>query len=352
MLNGLLAKSFGVRRDPISPTNKISTTHRTTSNLTGMSGKISAIVLTLLWLHSPIVCGQAHFKRFPETVTNNGAYVLGWGIKDDPAGGVHSKTEIVADGPEQLDLDSDQFEPSERVEDYLVDTATGKIVATIPNFTYYAGSEGNENHFHLEVGWSPDNQSGIAIYQARYSTDKIAWINLTEHKTSNVTEQIQKAVRRVAVRKKGKEAADADYEIWVSNPVFVGPRRVVMDAMIGALSSKRENAPSYRFEILFDVKGNLDAPQFEVNKVKLASEDSESESSGGNEDEEAQLNRVYHKLAGALSPPDRENLKQEQLKWLATREHITAAEKEKQEFKQVDFTRRRITELETRARYR
>ena len=71
-----------------------------------MSGAISAIVLTLLWLHSPIVFGQAHFKRSPKTVTNNGAYVLGWGLKDDPAGTVDPKTEIVADGSEQLDLDS------------------------------------------------------------------------------------------------------------------------------------------------------------------------------------------------------------------------------------------------------
>jgi len=29
-----------------------------------MSGRISGIVLTLLGLHSPIVFGQAHFKRF------------------------------------------------------------------------------------------------------------------------------------------------------------------------------------------------------------------------------------------------------------------------------------------------
>ena len=56
------------------------------------------------------------------------------GIKDDPAGSVDSKTEIVADGPEQLDLDSDRFDPSERVEDYLVDTATGKIVAMKASF--------------------------------------------------------------------------------------------------------------------------------------------------------------------------------------------------------------------------
>jgi Protein of unknown function (DUF1311). len=314
-----------------------------------MSGRISAIVLILLWLYSSIVLGQAHFKRFPETVTNDGAYVLGWGIKDDPAGSVNAKTEIVADGPEKLDLDEDQPEPYERVEDYLVDTATGKIVATIPDFTYYSGSEGNENHFHLEVGWSPDNRGGIAIYQARYSTDKVAWIDPTEHKTSNVWPQIEKAVRGVAVRKKGKAAADPEYEIRVSDPVFVRPRRFVIDAMIGMLSSKRENAPSYRFQILFDVKGNLDAPQLEVASAKSVSD--ESGGNIGDDDIEADLNKIYHKLAKALPPRDRENLKQEQLKWLATREHITAAENDKKEFIQSDLTRRRVAELETRARY-
>jgi Lysozyme inhibitor LprI len=315
-----------------------------------MSGKISAIVLTLLWLHSSIVFGEAHFKRFPETVTNNGAYVLGWGIKDDPAGSVDSKTEIVADGPEQLDLESDRFEPYERVEDYLVDTATGKVVATIPDFTYYTGSEGRENHFDLEVGWSPDNQGGIAIYQARYATDKVAWINPTEHKTSNVWPQIEKAVRRVAVRKKGKEAADADYDVSVSNPVFVRPRRVVMDAVIGALSSKKPDAPSYSFEIIFDVKGNLDAPQLELASAKSVSDESGRDI--GDNEIEARLNKAYHKLAAALPPHDRESLKQEQLKWLATREHITAAAEDEKESIQLRLTERRVAELETRARYR
>ena len=308
-----------------------------------MSGRISAIVLTLLWLHSPIVFGQAHFKRFPETVTNDGAYVLAWGIKDDKNGDVASKTEIPEDAPEKL---GDPFIESDNIQDYLVDTASGKIVAIIPDFTYFAGSEGRENHFHLGVGWSPDNHGGIAIYEARYTTDRVAWINPTEHKTSDVTEQIEKAIRRVAVGKKGKSASDD--EISVSSPVFVRPRRVVLGVMMGALSSKRVDAVTYTFEIVFNVKGNLDTPQFEVNTVKWVSKDSAAEY----ENEEAQLNRVYHRLAGALSPPDRENLKQEQLKWLATREHITAAQKDEQEFKQLEFTRRRITELETRARYR
>ncbi len=244
-----------------------------------MSGRISGIVLTLLWLHSPIVFGQAHFKRFPEIVTNNGAYVLGWGIKDDPAGSVDSKTEIVADGREKIDIESIgvDVETYERIEDYLVDTATGKIVATIPDFTYYAGSEGSENHFHLAVGWSPDNRGGIAIYQARHATDKVAW-----------------------VRKEGKEAADADYEISVSNPVFVRPRRVVMDAVIGALSSKKPDAPSYSFEILFDVKGNLDAPQLELASAKSVSDESGRDI--GDNEIEAQLNKAYHKIGNGPPP--------------------------------------------------
>ncbi len=306
--------------------------------------RIGFIAGALALLGSPVAFGQAHFKRFPETVTNDGTYALAWGIQDDPAGGVASKTEVPEDSSEKLgDVDSDN------IEDYVVDSATGKIVATIPNFTYFAGFEGRENHYNLEVGWSPDNHGGIAIYEARYATASLAWINPADHKVSDVSEQIEKAIRRVAREKKGKRASDD--EIWIGNPVFVRSRRLVLDVMMGELSSKRENAVNYSFDVVFNIKGNLDAPQFEVATVKWASKNSESESSGGNEDEEAQLNRVYHKLAGALSARDRENLKQEQLKWLATREHIAAAENGEKEFKQLEFTRRRIIELETRAHY-
>jgi uncharacterized protein YecT (DUF1311 family) len=310
--------------------------------------RLAAFVLALALLQQRVACGEAHFKRFPATVTSDGAYVLAWGLKDDPAGDVASKTEIPADGPEKIDLG--ESETADSVEDYLVDTATGKVVATIPEFTYYAGSEGRENHFNLEVGWSPDNRGGIAIYMARYATDTIAWINPTDHKTSNVWPQIEKAIRQAAIEKKGKSASD--YEISVSNPVFVRPRRLVLGVMVGALSSKREDAENYSFDIVFNVKGSLDTPQLEFASAKWASNDSEEESNADGEDEEVELNRVYHKLANALSPGDRESLKQEQLKWLGTRERMTAAEKDEKEFNQLELTRRRIVELKTRARYR
>lgn len=103
---------------------------------------------------------------------------------------------------------------------------------------------------------------------------------------------------------------------------------------------------------MFDVKGNLDAPELELATVKWVRQDSELESQSQNEDEEAQLNRVYRKLAASLSGRDRDPLKQEQLKWLETRGHISATEKDEQEFQQLEFTRRRITELETRGSFR
>ena len=283
-------------------------------------------------------------------MTNDGAYVLAWGLKDDPDGGPEPKTEIVADGQEKIDIGEVSFETAEGIEDYLVDIKTGKIVATIPDFTYYAGSEGRENHFNLEVGWSPDNHGGIAIYQARYESGPIAWINPAEHTVNDIRPQIAKAVQRASVQKLGKRAAD--YEMSVTSPAFLGPRRVVLNVMVGELSSKRESAANYSLDIVFNIKGDLAAPTLELAGVKWQSKESEEKSNAPNETEEAQLNRVYGKLAASLPPREREALKQEQLKWLSTREHMTAAEKDEQELIQLEFTRRRITELETRRSFR
>jgi uncharacterized protein YecT (DUF1311 family) len=305
--------------------------------------RVATICALLLALEQRLACGQSNFKRFPATVTNDGKYVLGWGIHDDEESDLAAKTEIPPHGEELGNVDS------ESVENYLVDTATGRIVALIPDFSFFEGSEGRENHFGLSVGWSPDDHGGIAIYEERYASGPIAWINPAEHKITDISGQIEKAIRRIAIQKHGKKAAD--YEISVSSPVFLNPRRVVLNVMVGELSSKRENAAYYSCDVIFNIKGNLNAPELELATVKWVSQDSESDSSQ-QEDEETQLNRVYRKLAGSFSARDRESLKQEQLKWLDTREHITDTEKDEQEFQQLEFTRRRITELQTRASFR
>jgi Lysozyme inhibitor LprI len=307
-----------------------------------MFGKALLVVMIFGLLLPETLCAQSHFKRFPETVTNDGAYVLAWGIKDDTGGDVASKTEIPPKGPELGEIDSDA------IEDYLVDTKIGKIIATIPDFTFFEGSEGRENHFSLEAGWSPDNHGGIAIYDSRYQTAAVAWINPAEHKVTDVYGQIEKAIRQHVIKKKSKKDSDED-EIEVSSPVFVRPRRLVLDAIVGALSSK-SNPTSSSYQIVFNVKGDLNAPQLEFVTAKSMPEDSEG--GVGDQEIEAELNKVYRKLARGLSPRDRENLKQEQLKWLETREHVGGdAEKDDKEFIQLRLTRRRVNELRTRALY-
>lgn len=307
-----------------------------------MLDKAALVTVALGLLLLQTLRAESHFKRFPETVTNDGAYVLAWGLKDDKDGNLASKSEIPPTGRELGDIDSDA------VEDYLVDTKTGKIVATIPDFEFFEGSEGRQNHFSLEAGWSPDNHGGLAIYDGRYATAAVVWINPTEHKVTDVFAQIEKAIRQRVIKTKGKKDSDGD-EIAVASPVFVRPRRLVLDATVGALSSKM-NPTSTNYQIVFNVKGDLKAPQLEFVSAKSLPEDSEHEV--GDEEIEAELNKVYQKLAHELSPGERENLKQEQLKWLATREHAGGeAEKGDKEFIQLQLTRRRVNELRTRALY-
>jgi hypothetical protein len=309
--------------------------------------RVAAILLWIGLLGQGVTFGQAHFKRFPETVTNDGAYVLAWGLKDDEEGDVASKTEIPANGAEKIDIGEVEFSTFEDVEDYVVDTKAGKIVAVIPDFTYFAGSEGRENHFGIQAGWSPDDHGGIAIYEGRYSTDKVAWINPAEHKAVAIFPQIEKALRQAARQKKGRRAVED--EISVGSPVFLTPRRFLLNVTMGALSSKNEKAVYYRFDAIFNVKGDLKA-QLELISAKWKGEDSNNDV--GDEEIEAELNKLYQKLTKKLSPRDRESLKQDQLKWLATREHLSDdAQKNDKEFHQLEFTRRRVNELRMRVLY-
>ena len=310
-----------------------------------MSNRILTLGLVALFLQGTNVFGQAHFKRFPETVTNDGAYVLAWGLNDDTQGGVESKTEVPPKGPELGDPDSDS------ADDYVVDTNTGKVVATIPEFAYFAGSpEGRQNHFGIQVGWSPDNHGGLAIYDGRYSTAAAAWIDPADHVAMDIWAQIQKAIQQHVLKKKHKNDEDDDGdEIAISTPVFVRGNRLVLEAMVGALSSK-SNPTATSYELLFHIKGDPKAPTLEFVSAKLLRDDSNE--GPGDDQIEAELNKVYQKLSHKLTRAEREKLKQEQLKWLQTRAHVDDGdEQDDKEFIQLEFTRRRVNELRVRAQY-
>lgn len=282
---------------------------------------------------------EGHFKRFPTTVTNDGAYVLAWGLNQDPAGDVASKTEIQWDGPENIDIGEAD------AADYLVDVAAGKIVATIPDFGYFDG----KNRYDLDVGWSPDNRGGVAIYDGRYDTEAIAWINPADHKVSDVWPQIEKAIRRVVAKKKGKWLSEEN--LHVLEPVFARPRKLIVDASVGNFSSKTNDLKEYSLRVTFDVKGSLDAPQLELVGAKSTSnvDDVNDKLKTIGIDVEAQLNDAYRELTATLKPADREALNQEQVKWLSMRDHLTAAAKTDEEAIRKEFTGDRILELREEA---
>jgi hypothetical protein len=93
-----------------------------------------------------------------------------------------------------------------------------------------------------------------------------------------------------------------------------------MDTVVGALSSKNPEAPSYMLKVLFDVKGKLDTPQLELASAKWVSDQSGPNISEN--DIEEQLNKTYHKLATALPSRDREKSQTGAIKMaLHTRSH-------------------------------
>ena len=299
--------------------------------------KRSRVVIAIVLLGASVVFGQSHFKRFPTTVTNDGAYVLAWGLNQDAAGDVASKTEIPLDGSENIDIGEAD------AADYLVDVAAGKIVATIPNFGYFEG----KNHYDLDVGWSPDNRGGVAIYDGRYDTEAIAWINPADHKVSDVWPQIVKAIRRVVAKKKGKWLSEEN--LHVLEPVFARPRKLIVDASVGNFSSKTNDLKEYSLRVTFDVKGSLDAPRLELVGAKSTSNVDDVNETVNVIDVEAQLNNACRELTATLKPVDRETLNQEQLKWLSTRDHLTAAAKTDEEAIRLQFTFDRILELREEA---
>src|SRR5437763_14610328 len=75
------------------------------------------------------------FKRFPETISPDGAYFLAWGAAEE------------ASDPAQLTevpYEDEAFDEANRegnASNYLVDAATHKIVATIPGFEYFRGPQ-------------------------------------------------------------------------------------------------------------------------------------------------------------------------------------------------------------------
>jgi hypothetical protein len=101
---------------------------------------------------------EGRFVREWDTISPDGAYILGWGR---PGARSPKFTEISSEAAESLPTDVSD----ESMENYLVDAVHGTVVGTLPDFHYFSGKQRHS----LICGWSPDSRAAVAVYQARWA---------------------------------------------------------------------------------------------------------------------------------------------------------------------------------------
>ncbi|MFZ1218293.1 MAG: lysozyme inhibitor LprI family protein [Chthoniobacterales bacterium] len=278
-------------------------------------------------LAEPGVSVAGQFKRFPQTISPDGAYVLAWGEAEEKAGDTAQFEEIPFE-----DETSDEANFEGEVNNYLVDTATAKIVATIPGFAYFSGPRIHKNHADLDVSWSPDAKSALAICDGRWSSEAVVWIEPRTHKIVDVQKQLEKGFYALLHK---NEPRFKTVEVYFSGAVI--PRAGVLILHAAGAIPKEDGTSDYLLK--FSVTGEGDKVQFRLENGRRLPENTTPLAA----DPEAELNQVYNKVRSSLSPRERDLLRDEQTRWLKLREQI------KNDDSRGLFTQHRIAELRTRS---
>jgi hypothetical protein len=273
------------------------------------------------------------FRRFPETVSPDGSYALGWGARENAHDDLASLKDVSADkekGPAG-GMDDDR-------ENYLVDAVAGRPVAVIPDFHYFAGPEGRQNHDGISVAWSPGAKTALAIYDGRWSYEAISWIVPAERRCIGIGKQLEAAFRHMVLVKDKGEAGAVSFQ----SAALPNQDTLVVEAW--GQVPKSESAPVYHYRLKFHV--SAEGKKARVELVKSHSISDKEETSNGDtgtaETAEVELNRIYGKLRAKLNDAGRESLKTEEKTWLGQRGAMSDDDR-------LQFTRLRINELRVRA---
>ena len=283
---------------------------------------------------APDARAGGQFRRFPETISPDGTYVLGWGARENTHDDLASLQDVSADkekGPAQGAGDD--------WENYLVDAVAGRVVAVIPDFHYFSGPEGRQNHDDISVAWSPGAKIAVAIYDGRWSYEAISWIEPADRRFVSIGKELESAFRHLLrVKEKQNDAGSVSFQ----SAVIPDQNTLIVDAW--GQVPKSESAPVYHYRLKFHVAVDGKKPRMELLKSHSISDQEESAygDTGTAETAEVELNRIYGKLRAKLDAAARENLKTEEKKWLSLRAAMPDDDR-------LQFTRLRINELHARA---
>jgi hypothetical protein len=272
-----------------------------------------------IWLAGffDVDAGEPGFRRFAETVSPNGEYVLAWGWS-----GGDDVTKLKEWAEEKDNTDGE-------VQNYLVDAVKGRVLGVIPGCDYFRGTEGHQNHGGIAVGWSMDSKDALVITDTKWSSAAVVWIRTATHTFIPVQESLEKPYRRLLqTKEKRRDPGGMSFE----DPAILPGG--VLAIYCWAQIPKEE--PVFLYRLRYKVKIDGGKAQCEiVSSRKLPGDDKEAA------DEES-LNKVYGQLRGTLNEAERAALKAEEVAWLKQREAID------DEMYQGAFTRWRVSYLRAR----
>jgi hypothetical protein len=293
-------------------------------NATNIIGKLVAVsAFALVVQPGGLVGGQ--FKRFPETISPDGAYALAWA----PGADQKFDAAVFSEVPY---ADETFDESTDFVGNYLIDAVAGKVIAVIPDFEFFRGPKWRKNRGSLDIEWSPDSLGALAIYGGRWGSEGVAWIAPRAGKIVNVQKELEEAFRGVLRKKEPKLAGISS--INFSEPVI--PREGVLIVNVSGTIPKEQDTNSYQLK--FRITGSGGQVHFRLLKERTM----ETFYTTFGDDLEAQLNEVYPRLRARLPKARRAALLDEQRKWLKQREEMT------DEGCRERFTQHRIIELRVR----
>jgi len=275
------------------------------------------------------------WKRFPETISPDGSYVLGWG--DKAAAGDVAYSEMAYATP-RADL-----QKMEGIQDYLMETRRGKAPLVLPRVEYFSGVEGHEAKHGMTFAWSPDSRGLLVIYEEPNSCLAMLWADPVMKRVTDVATMVELAARKTVRAAPGKTDRAKRMHVYYTRVAVVQPRVLTLDANFPPDVSLEDSEEEVTVRLKFKTNSDKTGSKLELIAGRVVAQEERREEPAFTDDGlEVELKDLSAKLRERLDASEKNALQKEQEEWLKQRFVLpTAGNKQ-------GFTHRRVEELRIR----
>ncbi|HEY3901882.1 MAG TPA: hypothetical protein VGM54_24930 [Chthoniobacter sp.] len=160
----------------------------------------------------------------------DGRFGLGYGLNDltqVPLKDLRETPNDDAEFDQRIDKEVEATEGDPvKLKNYLVDLRTRRAIAVLPGFNDFP----QRNHYELEIGWSVDGKTALAIYRQRFGNVAVAWIETRTGRVTPMRDKLEKDFQGVLIQDKGKVYSrhKKDYAISFFDPIVAGSGEVII----------------------------------------------------------------------------------------------------------------------------